>query len=182
MWCIANHLTFLVVSIVTLIIYLPSAAILLDFRKETSLGYILGQVLFRYQLMRERTFTLGLLPPSGPASHYSHHSQSPSDIVMRKMRHGGRRSLKYYISHPTPTCMPLPRDNFILLFVIFLIILLNFCKSFIKSRTGNCLSLLNFRIWYHVKITRFLAPVLCSLNKKSCVQPLKMMSRKGVYQ
>ena len=41
------------------------------------------------------------LAPSGPVSHYSHHSQSPSDTVMRKIRHGGRRSLKYYISRPT---------------------------------------------------------------------------------
>ena len=39
------------------------------------------------------------LAPSGPVSHYSHHSQSPTvptDTVMRKMKHGGRRSQKYY--------------------------------------------------------------------------------------
>ena len=34
--------------------------------------------------------------------HYSHHSQSPSDTVMRKMRHRDRQSIKYYISRPTP--------------------------------------------------------------------------------
>ena len=45
--------------------------------------------------MGDETF----LAPSVPVSHYSHHSESPTDTVMRKMRHRGRRSLEYYISH-----------------------------------------------------------------------------------
>ena len=34
------------------------------------------------------------LAPSGPVSHYSHDSQSPSYAVMRKMKRGGRQCLK----------------------------------------------------------------------------------------
>ena len=98
---------------------------ILDSRMKLSLG--IGQ-------MGDETF----LAPSGTASHYSHHSQSPSNTVMRKMRHGGRQSLKYYIFRHTPAQ---PRDNFILLCRIFFKILLNFCESFIKSCNVNHLSL-----------------------------------------
>ena len=51
--------------------------IILHSRMKLSLG--IGQ-------MGDETF----LAPSDPVSHYSHHSQSPSDSVMRKMRHGDR--------------------------------------------------------------------------------------------
>ena len=59
---------------------------ILDSRMKLSLG------------MRQRGIET-LLAPSPPVSHYSHHSQSPSDTatVMIIMRHGGRQSPKYYI-------------------------------------------------------------------------------------
>lgn len=48
---------------------------------------------------------------SGPVSHYSHNSQSPSDTVMRKMRHKGPRGqtepkILHLLSNPYPEITP----------------------------------------------------------------------------
>ena len=92
----------------------------------------------KLSLGMDQTGDVTFLALSGPVSHHSHHSQLPSDTVMRKMRHGGSQSLKYYMFHLTPTQRKLhPTIG------IFLKIPLNFCESFIKRRCASNLSLFN---------------------------------------